>query len=207
MTNDETTCPECAETIKAAAKVCKHCGYRLTSDAVVINDRNPAQADTASDLSGSSLPPWQAWTAIGVIVVMLAIAATFSFKVMNFISNPPAPHSQTVGIDYMKKDLKDPSSAQFRKLYSNDRCLTGEINAKNSFGAYTGFKEFYYDDITKKGRVAPTTDINLEESLFYSQLKDSTAYKHEESVCMMGEKVTAESEAKAAKIIAAEKRR
>jgi len=29
MNADEITCPECAETIKAAAKVCKHCGYRL----------------------------------------------------------------------------------------------------------------------------------------------------------------------------------
>lgn len=26
---DEMTCPDCAETIKAAAKVCKHCGYRF----------------------------------------------------------------------------------------------------------------------------------------------------------------------------------
>jgi hypothetical protein len=29
VNTDEKTCPECAETIKAAAKVCKHCGYRL----------------------------------------------------------------------------------------------------------------------------------------------------------------------------------
>lgn len=29
MNDDETTCPECAETIKSAAKVCKHCGFRL----------------------------------------------------------------------------------------------------------------------------------------------------------------------------------
>ena len=29
MNDEETTCPECAETIKSAAKVCKHCGYRL----------------------------------------------------------------------------------------------------------------------------------------------------------------------------------
>lgn len=29
MNADERPCPDCAETIKAAAKVCKHCGYRL----------------------------------------------------------------------------------------------------------------------------------------------------------------------------------
>ncbi len=38
MNDDEKVCPECAETIKAAAKVCKHCGHRLpapTSDPVL----------------------------------------------------------------------------------------------------------------------------------------------------------------------------
>ena len=29
MVPDETTCPDCAETIKIAARVCKHCGFRL----------------------------------------------------------------------------------------------------------------------------------------------------------------------------------
>jgi hypothetical protein len=29
MEADERACPECAETIKTAAKVCRHCGYRL----------------------------------------------------------------------------------------------------------------------------------------------------------------------------------
>jgi len=34
--------------------------------------------------------------------------------------------------------IKDPDSAQFR----NQRGGCGEVNAKNSFGAYTGFKRF-----------------------------------------------------------------
>lgn len=29
MNADEKACPDCAETIKSAAKVCKHCGHRL----------------------------------------------------------------------------------------------------------------------------------------------------------------------------------
>ena len=50
----------------------------------------------------------------------------------------------------MRQTLKDPSSAQFQDV---KRCGTGVmvngfVNAKNSFGAYTGFVEFYSDGQT-----------------------------------------------------------
>ncbi|AUC08280.1 hypothetical protein BVG18_08495 [Acinetobacter lwoffii] len=35
--------------------------------------------------------------------------------------------------------LKDPDSAKFRNM--NGKC--GEVNSKNSFGAYTGYKRFF----------------------------------------------------------------
>lgn len=42
--------------------------------------------------------------------------------------------------------LKDPDSAKFRnvaiKRYEGLRIVCGEVNAKNSYGAYTGFKKF-----------------------------------------------------------------
>lgn len=46
------------------------------------------------------------------------------------------------------RDLKDPSSAQYRNLYISEstgahHTLCGEINAKNGYGAYVGFKPFY----------------------------------------------------------------
>lgn len=47
-------------------------------------------------------------------------------------------------------DLKDPSSAQFRNVrlvsYSDGRVVCGEINAKNSYGAYVGFSAFMATD-------------------------------------------------------------
>lgn len=49
-------------------------------------------------------------------------------------------------------ELKDPSSAQFRNLYAlsrgkGDDTACGEINGKNSYGAYVGFRKFYvYSD-------------------------------------------------------------
>lgn len=40
--------------------------------------------------------------------------------------------------EYVKENLKDPESVKFRNV--NNGC--GELNAKNSFGGYIGFKRF-----------------------------------------------------------------
>lgn len=46
----------------------------------------------------------------------------------------------------LKQRMKDPESAQFRdeRMYTRGDTLVvcGEVNAKNSFGGYTGFKAF-----------------------------------------------------------------
>lgn len=44
----------------------------------------------------------------------------------------------------VSRDLKDPSSAQFRDLKKceDGKGVIGEVNAKNSYGAYSGFKGF-----------------------------------------------------------------
>lgn len=50
----------------------------------------------------------------------------------------------------VKEQMKDPSSVQFRNVHGykkggNDAVLIcGEVNAKNSFGGYTGFHYFTY---------------------------------------------------------------
>ena len=51
-------------------------------------------------------------------------------------------------------DLADPDSAKFRGLFqtkigwptAQDRAVCGEINAKNLYGAYTGFTKFIYTE-------------------------------------------------------------
>ncbi len=43
------------------------------------------------------------------------------------------------------QDLKDPSSAQFREVHKTGGAICGEVNAKNSYGAYVGFKHFIVD--------------------------------------------------------------
>lgn len=54
--------------------------------------------------------------------------------------------------DKASYDLLDPQSAQFRNFYAvssgnGHDYVCGQINAKNSYGAYTGFKAFYVDSI------------------------------------------------------------
>jgi len=49
--------------------------------------------------------------------------------------------------DLVRTSLKDPESANFKNLrvMSNGRALCGDVNAKNSYGGYTGFKAFVAD--------------------------------------------------------------
>lgn len=51
------------------------------------------------------------------------------------------------GKDAIRSRLKDPSSAVFNNVFFNDNGIPtscGEINSKNSFGAYTGYQSYLY---------------------------------------------------------------
>lgn len=54
--------------------------------------------------------------------------------------------TMTVGKEAVLESLKDPSSAQFKNVRTSKDgwVLCGELNAKNSYGGYTGFKRFYF---------------------------------------------------------------
>lgn len=52
-------------------------------------------------------------------------------------------------------DLKDPESAKYRELYSTGERLCGQINSKNSYGGYVGFRRFIHDRITKTTNFEP----------------------------------------------------
>lgn len=47
--------------------------------------------------------------------------------------------------------FKDPDSAKFRDLYLANKglpTLCGEVNAKNSYGAYVGYRGFFYNSVS-----------------------------------------------------------
>lgn len=57
-------------------------------------------------------------------------------------------------------NLNDPASAQFRQVTeAGDHCVTGEINAKNRMGAYTGFREFIVDMRKREVAIVPDPPI------------------------------------------------
>lgn len=48
-----------------------------------------------------------------------------------------------LGKDVIRHHLKDPDSARFRKVcMTKDGVVFGKVNGKNSFGAYTGYRDF-----------------------------------------------------------------
>lgn len=64
-----------------------------------------------------------------------------------FKSNPAkAKALMAAGKVSIVRQMKDPSSVQFRSLsVTRDTFLCGELNAKNSYGGYVGFKKFITD--------------------------------------------------------------
>lgn len=65
---------------------------------------------------------------------------------------PLSPEEEAVKVETLKQvvlsRLKDPGSAQFSglRLSKSGLALCGEVNAKNSYGGYTGAKLFVADD-------------------------------------------------------------
>lgn len=56
------------------------------------------------------------------------------------------------GMESVRRQLKDPESARFQNTrlaaYAGGMVLCGEINAKNSYGGYVGFKRFVAGSIS-----------------------------------------------------------
>lgn len=83
------------------------------------------------------------------------------------------------------RDLqKDPDSAQFRNVR---RCatgfyITGEVNGKNSYGAYAGFKTFYANSA---GAHIMGDDTN--DGIDYQKMCDDQAYEEAELTRIVNE--------------------
>lgn len=48
--------------------------------------------------------------------------------------------------DTVAANLRDPSSAEFLDVIEGSTATCGEVNGKNAFGAYVGFKPFVYEN-------------------------------------------------------------
>ena len=72
---------------------------------------------------------------------LLAVSAIVTFFVLDSGTFDPSYDDIKAGV---AAEFRDPSSAQFRNIIEGTEVACGEVNAKNAFGAYTGFREFTY---------------------------------------------------------------
>ncbi|MEC3911524.1 hypothetical protein U5A82_13945 [Sphingobium sp. CR2-8] len=191
MNADEKLCPACAETIKAAAILCKHCGTKLDVGA---DEAQPTSSAYHEALTQSGPPKWA--IAVGLIAVALVLVGVMVMRTTKLKSEHDAPiaaeneeksKAEDVARRYVTKDFLDPKGAEFRGVSVLSTCVTGEVNGKNPFGAYTGFVGFYY---SVKDKVAgfdpghsttPTTAENLKR-----EYKLSDEYRQRLNNCIMG---------------------
>jgi hypothetical protein len=62
--------------------------------------------------------------------------------------------------NYVSNKMKDPESTNFRNVFVNKspKAVCGEFKSKNSYGAYTGYKLFFYDPLIQ------SSQLNLPEN-------------------------------------------
>lgn len=66
--------------------------------------------------------------------------------ILTFASQAPAATKAELikaSQEAVREQMKDPESARFRNMKVYDITVCGEVNAKNSYGGYNGFKRFF----------------------------------------------------------------
>lgn len=177
---DEIACPDCAETIKAEAKVCRFCGLRL-SDQAATSGPAPSSVDKDSPRQAHVWKNVAAVIAIGFVVSVLIYLQVYEGdKSKSYVDSGLIEAGQSA----VARQLSDPASAQYRNFSTAGDCLTGEINAKNRLGGYVGFQDFLYDPRTK----AAYLDVGLPETglpfdLWKEQMNEHTAFIDKRTNC------------------------
>lgn len=149
MKRDEKACPMCAETIKKAAHLCKHCGHRFSEEEY--------KPKAATPQTSSKTGTWGCAVVVVALIGLLSLAGgdeedAAGAGASNSASEDPLADvgNQQIWIvkshDGIRARMKDPDSAEFRnsRFYSGGPApaVCGEVNAKNSFGGFTGFERF-----------------------------------------------------------------
>lgn len=96
----------------------------------------------------------------------LSLAQVLTFLLFAIEGASAAPAKQSKEVDaakvqvvkmFIANSLKDPDSAKFRGVKMKWGTVCGEVNAKNSYGGYAGYRRFYAID---------GTDVHMEETRF-----------------------------------------
>jgi hypothetical protein len=95
-------------------------------------------------------------------------AAAAAASLILAAASPPTSHRADIheraALDLVRAQLKDPHSAQFKgvRTMGDKGGYCGWVNAKNSFGGYSGFSVFF---VSSEGKVSILPPELSEESL------------------------------------------
>lgn len=129
-------CKECGSEVSTQAKACPKCGAKPPKKTSIVTWMVLLFIVAAVFLSGTGDGP--TGSAAGTAKDNRSAAMDQELKQIAWMDR---------GKDMVLQKLKDPKSAEFRDVYffqgSDGVPMTcGQVNAKNSFGGYTGFKHF-----------------------------------------------------------------
>lgn len=149
MKRDAKTCPMCAETVKKAAHICKHCGHRFPEEEAKPKLEMPEDSGKGGK--------WGCAVIAVVLIGLLSLAGGDNEESERGGGSSASSEDALADVgnqqlwivkshDGIRARMKDPDSAEFRnsRFYSGGPApaVCGEVNAKNSFGGFTGFERF-----------------------------------------------------------------
>lgn len=89
------------------------------------------------------------WVFVAAPFLIILVIVLFSNGTLSF-SKPADPEHEFAerAMASARDAMKDPTSVKFKDLTVNTKvkCMYGEILAKNSYGAYTGYQGFVWQD-------------------------------------------------------------
>lgn len=141
------TCPECGKQVREIDPHCWKCEYVFPEFRKIVEKRKADQRRSDNIAT------------IGCAIVAVAVLIG-GFQLVRGCASTPASEPEAsdsapdpfliavLAEDQLKASLKDPESAQFRERFVSrvgegpGMALCGEVNSRNSFGGYTGFRRF-----------------------------------------------------------------